>query len=468
LAHPSASYSITLRCEIANRPGMLGSVMSAIGEEGGDIGAVDIVSVNQKTVIREIIVDTCGEAHGDSIAHRVGTLPDVKVLGTSDRTFRVHEGGKIEVKGRIPVKTRDDLSMVYTPGVGRVCLAISADPSRVYSLTAKGNLVGVVTDGSAVLGLGNIGPEASLPVMEGKCVLFKELAGVDAFPIALRTQEVDRIVDTVAAIASGFGGINLEDIAAPRCFEVERRLQELLDIPVFHDDQHGTAVVIVAGLLNALKVVGKSLADVKVVVAGAGAAGIATVRMLQAAGAAWIVCCDRAGALYPGRAGGMNALKELVATTTNPQRERGDVHDALRGADVFIGVSSPDLIGLADVRVMASDPIVFALANPIPEVQPEEIEGAAAVIATGRSDYPNQINNALVFPGLFRGALDCRARQINEAMKMAAARALAACIGPDELTPEHIVPGIFNKRVVHDVAAAVRQAAVATGVARVV
>ncbi|MCL4465272.1 MAG: NAD-dependent malic enzyme [Chloroflexi bacterium] len=465
MTHPSASYSVTLRCEIQNHPGMLGRVMSAIGEEGGDIGAVDMVTVNAKVVVRDIVVDTCGEAHGEAIARRVSLIDGVRVLSWSDRTFRVHEGGKIALAPRVPVKTRDDLSMVYTPGVGRVCQAIAADPSRVYSLTAKGNMVAVVTDGSAVLGLGNIGPEASLPVMEGKCVLFKELAGVDAFPIALATQDVERIVDAVAALATGFGGINLEDIASPRCFAVEPRLQELLDIPVFHDDQHGTAVVIMAGLLNALKLVGKPISEVKVVVAGAGAAGVATVRILRSAGAKQIICCDRQGALYAGRPG-MNAFKEEVAAGTNPDRLRGGVAEVLRGADVFVGVSSPDLIGAAEVQTMAKEPIVFALANPVPEVQPEEIEGLAAVIATGRSDYPNQINNALAFPGIFRGALDCRARRINEAMKRAAAEAIAGCIAGEELSAEHVVPGIFSKRVVADVAAAVRQAAQASGVAR--
>jgi malate dehydrogenase (oxaloacetate-decarboxylating) len=465
MIHPSASYSVTLRCEIENRPGMLGRVMSAIGEEGGDIGAVDMVSVNAKVVVREIIVDACGEAHGEAIVRRVDAIDGARVLSWSDRTFRVHEGGKIALAPRVPVKTRDDLSMVYTPGVGRVCQAIAADPSRVYSLTAKGNMVAVVTDGSAVLGLGNIGPAASLPVMEGKCVLFKELADVDAFPIALATQDVDRIVDVVAALATGFGGINLEDIAAPRCFAVEPRLQKLLDIPVFHDDQHGTAVVIMAGLLNALRLVGKPLAEVKVVVAGAGAAGSATVRILQSAGAKQLICCDRQGALYAGRPG-LSTDKEELAAGTNPDRLQGSLAEVLRGADVFVGVSSPNLIGASEVKAMAKEPIVFALANPVPEVQPEEIEGLAAVIATGRSDYPNQINNALAFPGIFRGALDCRARRINEPMKKAAAEAIAGCIAAEELTAEHVVPGIFSKRVVKDVAAAVRQAAAASGVAR--
>lgn len=457
--HLSASYSITLRCEIPNQPGMLGRVMSAVGEEGGDVGAVDTVAVSARSVVREITVDTAGEDHGQRIAERVATVPGVQVLEVTDRTFRLHKGGKIEVGGRVPIKTREDLSMAYTPGVGRVCLAIAEDREKVYSLTAKGNMVAVVTDGSAVLGLGNIGPEASLPVMEGKCLLFKELAGVDAFPVALSTQDVDRIVDTVAAMATGFGGINLEDISAPRCFEIEARLQERLDIPVFHDDQHGTAVVILAGLLNALKVVGKSLAEAKIVVAGAGAAGVATVRILLASGAKQVVCCDRTGAIYAGRGTGMTAVKEELAALSNPGRERGSVQEVLRGADVFIGVSSPNLISREDVAQMAPRPVVFALANPVPEIQPGEIAGLGAVVATGRSDFPNQINNALAFPGIFRGALDCRARAISEAMKTAAARAIAGCVGDDELNEELIVPGIFDHRVVGKVALAVSEVA---------
>ncbi|MDA8217850.1 MAG: NAD-dependent malic enzyme [Dehalococcoidales bacterium] len=465
IMHPSASYSITVRLEIRDQPGMLGRVTSALGEEGANIGAIDLVQVGRRVIVRDITVSTCGEAHAHAVVERLRSIPGINVISVSDRTFRAHLGGKIEIHGRYPVRNRDDLAMVYTPGVARVCRAIAEDPGKVYSLTAKSNMVAVVTDGSAVLGLGDIGPEASLPVMEGKCLLFKELGGVNAFPIALKTKDVDTIVETVASIATGFGGINLEDISAPRCFEVESRLQERLDIPVFHDDQHGTAVVVLAGLFNAIRVVGKSLADLKVVISGAGAAGIATARILLSAGIKQVISCDRTGAIYEGRSAGMNPAKELLARDTNPDRLHGSVHEVLRGADVFIGVSSPNLLDLADIQTMAPKPIVFALANPVPEVEPEAVQDHVGVIATGRSDYPNQINNSLAFPGIFRGALDVQARKINEQMKMAAARAIAGTISDDELSEEYIVPSMFNTQVVDRVAEAVANAARRTGVA---
>ena len=365
----------------------------------------------------------------------------------------------------MPLKTRDDLSMAYTPGVARVCRAIADDPEKVWNLTIKRHTVAVVSDGTAVLGLGDIGPEAAMPVMEGKAVLFKEFGGVDAFPICLATTDTDEIVRTVEAIAPAFGGINLEDISAPRCFEIERRLRESLDIPVFHDDQHGTAIVTLAALLNALRVVGKRIEDIRVVLTGAGAAGIAVTRTLQRAGVVDVVACDREGAIYRGRPG-LTPVKEEFAETTNPQNRQGSADELLAGADVFIGLSSPGAISVEGVRRMAEHAIVFAMANPTPEVDPEAIEGLADVIATGRSDYPNQINNVLAFPGVFRGALDVRARTINADMEVAAARAIASSIPDDELSSDYIIPSVFNRSIAPAVAAAVAEAAHATGVAR--
>jgi malate dehydrogenase (oxaloacetate-decarboxylating) len=364
-----------------------------------------------------------------------------------------------------PVKTRDDLSMAYTPGVARVCQAIADDPDSVWNLTIKRNTVAVVTDGSAVLGLGDIGPEAAMPVMEGKALLFKEFGGVDAWPICLNTKDPDAIVAAVEAIAPGFGGINLEDIAAPRCFEVERRLRESLDIPVFHDDQHGTAVVVLAAFLNALRVVGKAIEDVKVVITGVGAAGVAVTETLQAAGVRNVIGCDSRGVVYRGRPG-LTDVKALYAEETNPENLQGSADDALAGADVYIGVSQPGAVSVGGIRSMAPDAIVFAMANPTPEILPEEIAGLAAVIATGRSDYPNQINNVLAFPGIFRGALDVRASAITKRMEVAAGHAIAAAIGPDELSADYIVPSVFNRDVVPSVATAVAQAAEEDGVAR--
>ena len=463
---PSASYSLTIRVELNSRPGTLGRVLSAIGGAGGDVDAVDLVRVTPSIVVRDITVAASNEAHGQAIASQLDTLEDVHGLHVTDRTFLVHLGGKISVEGRVPVKSRDDLSMVYTPGVARVCLAIRNDPARQWTLTVKRHMVAVVTDGSAVLGLGNIGPAAAQPVMEGKCMLFKKFGGLDAFPICLASQDVDKIVATVERIAPVFGGINLEDISAPRCFDVEERLRRSLDIPVMHDDQHGTAVVVLAALTNALKLVDKALETAKIVLVGVGAAGTAITRILVDAGARRIIACDLDGAIYAGRPMGMDRYKAALAAVTNPDHEQGSVHSVIRGADVFIGVSGPGAITAADVASMAADPIVFALANPQPEVPPEAIAGIARVVATGRSDYPNQINNSLVFPGVFRGALDVEATDINEAMKLAAARAIAALIGPDELNEEYIIPGMFDARVADVVARATREAAWASGVAR--
>jgi malate dehydrogenase (oxaloacetate-decarboxylating) len=463
---PSASYSIIVRCQIENRPGMLGRLATAIGDAGGDIGAIDIVRYERGTLVRDLTINCRDDTHGQAIVAAIRAVPGVAVVNVSDRTFLLHLGGKIEVTPRVPIKTRDDLSMAYTPGVARVCRAIAADPSAAFALTIKRNTVAVVTDGTAILGLGNLGPLAALPVMEGKALLFKEFGGVDAFPICLDTTDSDAIVETVVRLAPAFGGINLEDIAAPRCFEIEDRLRERLDIPVFHDDQHGTAVVVLAALLNACRVVGKPLESLRAVIMGTGAAGVAILRILLASGMTEIIACDRAGALYRGREANMNAVKEWVAAHTNPRGIRGSLADVIAGADLFIGVSGPDLLTADDVRRMAPDPIVFALANPDPEIAPEAVAGLVRVMATGRSDYPNQINNVLCFPGMFRGALDVQAREINEPMKLAAARALAAVVTDEERSEEYIIPSVFNRRVVEAVAGAVAEAAVATGVAR--
>ncbi|MDW8291120.1 MAG: NAD-dependent malic enzyme [Armatimonadota bacterium] len=464
--HVSPSYSFTVRLEYPNEPGMLGKIASLIGEEGGSIGAVDIVRTAGKVITRDFTIYAAGDDHAQAILKSLRQIPGVKVVKHSDRTFLLHLGGKISVQPKIPIRTRDDLSMAYTPGVARVCEAIVAHPEDVYNLTIKRNTVAVVTDGSAVLGLGNIGAAASLPVMEGKAMLFKELGDVDAFPIALQTQDTDEIVKTVENIAPVFGGINLEDIAAPRCFEVEERLAERLDIPVFHDDQHGTAVVTLAALQNALQIVRKPMELLRVVINGAGAAGIAIARLLVRAGVRDIVLCDRAGAIYRGREEHMNPYKAAIAEMTNPRRLRGCLGEVLQGADVFIGVSAPNVLTADDVRQMAKDPIVFAMANPIPEVMPEEIADVARIIATGRSDYPNQINNVLCFPGFFRGLLDSRAARVTEEMKLAAAKAIAGVIKPSELHEDYIVPSVFDRRVAEAVAQAVEREAYRSGIAR--
>jgi malate dehydrogenase (oxaloacetate-decarboxylating) len=463
---PSASYSLTVRLEIKNRPGMLGRVASAIGEAGGDIGAVDLVESHRERIVRDITVNARDDVHGQEIVNRVRRLSGIRVVSVSDRTFLVHLGGKIGIQNKVPIRTRDDLSMTYTPGVARVCLAIKEDRQRAFSLTIKQNAVAIVTDGTAVLGLGDIGPEAALPVMEGKAMLFKEFAGVDAFPICLATKDVDKIVETVKLLAPTFGGVNLEDIAAPRCFEVEERLRKELDIPVFHDDQHGTAVVVLAALLNALRIVGKDITRIRVVVTGVGAAGTATIKILQSSGVRDIIGVDEHGTLYPGRTVGMDFMKRWVASSTNPRRVKGRLPDALDRADVFIGLSVPGILTARDLRRMSRDPVVFAMANPTPEIRPEEAGRHVRVMATGRSDYPNQINNVLCFPGFFRGLLDSRARTVNDEMKLAAARALAAAVAPRELSEEYIIPSVFNKAVAPAVAEGVARAAHATGVAR--
>ncbi len=463
--HLSASFSATLRVHLDNRPGSFARLASAIGDAGGLLGAIDLVRVERGKKVRDVTVLAADDGHLRRIAAAVRALDGVEVEHVSDRTFLLHLGGKLEVASKVPLKTRDDLSMAYTPGVARVCRAIADDPETAWNLTIKQNAVAVVTDGTAVLGLGDIGPAAALPVMEGKAILCKEFGGVDAWPICLATTDTDEIVRTVAALAPAFGGVNLEDIAAPRCFEIEARLREQLDIPVFHDDQHGTAIVVLAALLNGLDVVGKRLEDVRVVVTGAGAAGAATARKLVAAGAGEVVCCDRHGALHRGRAD-LGAFKASLADVTNAGGFRGSADEALAGADVYVGLSGPGAVRAEAIRSMAPGAIVFAMANPTPEVAPEEIEDVAAVVGTGRSDYPNQINNVLVFPGIFRGALDVRASAITEEMELAAARALAAVVEPEHLEADYVIPSVFDRRVAAAVAEAVARAAEASGVAR--
>jgi len=466
---PSAQYSLTLRVEIDDLPGMLGKVASAIGLAGGTIGAVDLVDVRDKRTIRDFTVDTADASDWPVLTDAVNAVAGARVLDTTDRTFLLHVGGKIEMRNRSPLKTRDDLSMAYTPGVARVCMAIHEDPDKAFQYTIKRNTVAVVSDGTAVLGLGDIGPRAAMPVMEGKAMLFKEFAGVDAFPICLETTNTDEIISVVQAIAPTFGGINLEDISAPRCFEIEDRLKASLDIPVFHDDQHGTAVVVLAALLNALKLTGQSISEIRIVVAGLGAAGIAVTKILMAAGAQHIIGCDSRGALSTERHDYLDdtvhPVKRWFADVTNAEKRSGTPADMLEGADLFIGLSGARVISAEAVKRMNPDPIVFAMANPNPEVSPEEAGPFVRIMATGRSDYPNQINNVLCFPGIFRGALDVRATQITEAMKMAAARAIAGIVGEHELREDYIIPSVFNRDVVTAVADAVAAEARASGTA---
>ncbi len=459
-------YSFTVRLEIESRPGMLGRVMTRIGELGGGVGAIDIVKAGMRRVVRDVTVYATDVGHMERIVEALRGLEGVGVVSVSDRVFLAHLGGKIEIEPRMRVRTRDDLSLVYTPGVARVGMAIKEDREKVYKLTIKKNTVAIVTDGSAVLGLGDIGPEAALPVMEGKAMLFKEFGGVDAFPICISSRDPSEIVRTVEMISAPFGGINLEDISAPRCFEIEEALSARLDIPVFHDDQHGTAVVVLAALLNALKVVGKEMGSVRVVVSGVGAAGLATTRLLLKAGVGDIIGVDSKGIIYRGRREGMTPIKEWYAAHTNREGIRGGLDRAVEGADVFIGLSVPGILRPEWVERMEDGAIVFALANPEPEILPEEVPGNVRVFGTGRSDYPNQINNVLCFPGFFRGLLDCRAKGINDEMRLAAARAIAGVVGEGELSEEYIVPSVFDRRVAEAVATSVVRAAVETGMAR--
>jgi malate dehydrogenase (oxaloacetate-decarboxylating) len=465
VCNPSPSYSITIRVEIENRIGMFAKIATAIGSAGGDMGAVDIVRVEKGKIVRDITANARDEEHEKAVVRAIKTVAGVKVLRVMDRTFLAHQGGKIEIKNKLPVRDRNDLSQVYTPGVARVCMDIHRDTEHAYRYTIKGNSVAIVSDGTAVLGLGDIGPEAALPVMEGKAMIFKEFAGIDAFPIVLATKDVDEIVMTVKNIAPAFGGINLEDISAPRCFEVEARLRKMLRIPVFHDDQHGTSVVVLSALINVSRLLKRDLKKFKVVVVGAGAAGTATTKILLASGVKDIIVCDRTGTLYAGRKQGMDPAKRELAKLTNPRVVKGSISEAMQGAQVFIGLSAPNVITPDDIRRMGRDPVVFALANPDPEISPEAAQPLVRIMATGRSDYPNQINNMLGFPGIFRGLLDVRARGVNEAVKLAAARAIAHTVGTGELHEDYIIPSIFDRSVVASVAAAVAEAARKTGLA---
>ncbi len=462
---PSASNSITVRVVIANRPGMLAKVTSVIGAQGGNIGAIDIVRAEQDELTRDITINTRSDEHAQTIVQEVREIDGVDVVDISDRTFLVHLGGKLEVESKSPLQTRDQLSMAYTPGVARVCESIHESPSDAHRLTIKSNTVAVVSDGTAVLGLGDIGSTAAIPVMEGKAQLLKEFAGVNGFPVCLDTTDVDEIVDTVRRIAPVFGGINLEDIAAPRCFAIEERLKEELDIPVFHDDQHGTAVVTVAALLNALKVVEKDLDEIEVVMAGIGAAGTAVTEMLLHMGVETVVGVDSEGPVTAQR-DDLNDAKERYVEMTTPVAEGDTLSEVMEGADVFVGLSAPDILDVADLKRMARDPIVFAMANPRPEIMPDVAYPHVAVMATGRSDYPNQINNVLCFPGLFKGVLDCRTSTITEEMKIAAAEAIAETIEDRSLTPDYVIPSVFNKEVVSRVANAVSDTARRQDVAR--
>jgi malate dehydrogenase (oxaloacetate-decarboxylating) len=457
---PNPSYSITIQVQIPNHSGMLARVVQAIGEAGGNIGDVDVVRRDRTSVVRDLNIDAASQEHADAIVQALKDQPDIQVLSVQDRTFELHQGGKLITISKLPLQGQDELAMAYTPGVGRICMAIANEPDRVYELTIKKSTVAVVTDGSAVLGLGNIGPEAALPVMEGKALLFREFGQLNAFPICLATQDVDEIVETVKRLAPVFGGINLEDISAPRCFEIEARLQRELNIPVFHDDQHGTAIVVLAALTNAFKLVGKSLENVKIVINGAGAAGVAIGRLLRKAGATKVWLCDRQGVISTSRPDLTPEKQEFAVDAT------GDLAEAMKDADVFLGVSAPGVLTPDMLRTMANDSIVFAMANPVPEIQPELAKGLVAVMATGRSDYPNQINNVLAFPGIFRGALNCRAATITTTMHLEAAHAIAALVSPQELTADHIIPSVFDARVSAAVAAAVEQAAREEGVAQ--
>ncbi len=456
---PNSSYSIAIQAQVPNNLGMLSAIVSAISDLGGSIGNIELLEQNRDQTKRCFDVDASSREHAVALIDAVKALPDVTVISANDRTFAMHQGGKITVNSRFPLTQQSDLAMAYTPGVGRICKAIAADPARVYELTIKQNMVAIVTDGSAVLGLGNLGAEASMPVMEGKAMLFKEFGNVDAFPICLATQDTEEIIETVKRIAPVFGGVNLEDIAAPRCFEIEARLQKELDIPIFHDDQHGTAIVVLAALTNALKLVKKSLAQVRIVINGAGAAGIAVATLLQKGGATNIWICDSKGIVSIDRSD-LNDSKRAFAVET-----KGDLSLAMCGADVFLGLSAPGVVSVEMVKSMNANPIVFAMANPIPEIQPELVRDIVAVMATGRSDYPNQINNVLAFPGIFRGALDCRANTLTSNMYLQAALAIATLVPDAELSSTNIVPSAFDSRVAPIVAEAVKQAASQDGVA---
>ena len=450
------SNSVIVRLRLFNEVGVLNRVTQKISDLGGNIGAIDIVRPESDALIRDITIFTHNPEHGEKLVEGLREIEDVEFINFSDRTFLAHLQGKIEINNRLPLSTRDDLSIAYTPGVARVCTEIHKNPENAYKLTIKGNTVAVVTDGTAVLGLGDIGPKAAMPVMEGKAMLFKQFANIDAWPICLDTTDTEEIISIVKALAPGFGGINLEDISAPRCFEIEERLRNELDIPVFHDDQHGTAVVTTAALINALKLVRKKPKDIKVVVSGAGAAGTACSKMIMHLGVKNLIGCDSKGAIHNQRTD-INQSKRWFADNANPDQEQGSLKEVLKGADVFVGVSAPNILDAGDIRNMEKDAIVFAMANPDPEILPEDARPVAAVVATGRSDYPNQINNVLCFPGIFRGALDCRAKTITEEMKLAASHAIAETLDEQHLNPDYIIPTVFDKSVTPKIAAAIAE-----------
>ena len=455
--YPSASFSVTMRVDLDD-PRLIGAITTAVGDAGGVVTALDVVEPGGGGFVVDLTCNAVNDEHAQRLHDAVDAVEGAHVRAMSDRTLLMHLGGVLSVTPRVPLRTRDDLSMAYTPGVARVSLAIAKDHTAARNLTIKRNTVAVVTDGSAVLGLGNIGPEAALPVMEGKALLFKRFADVDAWPVCLATQDTDEIVRVVEVIAPVYGGINLEDIAAPRCFEVEARLRKSLDIPVFHDDQHGTAIVVFAALQNALRVVNKKLKDLRVVILGIGAAGVAITRLLLAEGVGDITPVGRHGIMTKDTPG-LDEVRRAIAEETNSSNLTGDLAVAMRGADVFIGVSGPNLVSEEEVASMASDAIVFALANPVPEVDSHVARRHAAVVATGRSDEPNQINNVLVFPGLFRGLLNVGAHKITEEMELSAGRALAAVVSNEELSPAYIIPTVFNPAVVPAVSSAVEKAA---------
>ena len=462
--HTTPAYSVRLLVKLYHQPGVLGRFATALGAAGGNITKLRSFEVVGESVTREFVVDARDEEHVAFLMETLGDLDGVEILEAADMTFHIHRGGKLDVVGRFPLEDNDTLSMAYTPGVARVSSAIADDPAKAWRYTGRGNLVAVISDGTAVLGLGDIGPLGAMPVMEGKAMLFKEFANINAMPIVLDTTDTEEIIKTVANLAPTFGGINLEDISAPRCFEIEERLKAMLDIPVFHDDQHGTAIVCLAALQNACKLTGRTLADLKVVMVGAGAAGVAIAKILRGAGASDIISVDRHGAIFEGR-GDLTGGKIWLAEKTNPRRISGDLSEAIVGADVFIGVSGPGILSREQVVSMAPDPIIFALANPTPEIMPELIQDVAGIIATGRSDYPNQINNVLAFPGVFRGALDAGATSVTENMKLAAAQAIAEAVG-DELAADHIVPAALDRSVSVAVAVAVATQARIDGVCR--
>ncbi len=463
---PYSNYRMTVRLELTQRPGVFAQLATAIAEEGASIGAVDIVSATRTKVVRDMTLDVQSEEHGEQVLKHLNNLSEVRVIASSDRIFLMHLGGKIRVESKFPVKTRNMLSMVYTPGVGRVVKAIAKEPHQAYTFTTKSNSLAVVTDGSAILGLGNLGPLAAMPVMEGKAMLLHQFAGIDAWPLCLNTQDPEEIIQTVRAIAPTFGAINLEDISAPRCFEVERRLQAELDIPVMHDDQHGTAVVILAALLNALKVIRRPIQDISIVIVGLGAAGTACAELLLGAGVTHLKGCDKNGLVLNRPLEELASYRHNLRQLIDYEHPTGTLQDALKDAQVVIGLSTANILKPEDLALMANDPIVFALSNPDPEIAPDAAIPHCRVYASGRSDFPNQCNNLLAFPGIFRGALDVQAKAINETMLLAAAEALSKMVPSSALSEEYIIPSVFDKQVVPKIAKAVAQAAIDSGLAR--